>query len=233
MTEQVEQPPEQADKAKPPKQTDKAKSAEDTEKAKRRADVASAFIGFLIGLAMQETVQPVRESVRTLGIAWASVGLFVIFFLTCMRFFIGSVLHLQKKTLLEKSGVVWFTDFLVIAYESTILIFMAGVSTVEASSRAKFGFFAQLRFLFIVDIAWVVYLYVLWFVNRRLREKTDWDFEVPWEWAVVNTTVIVCMALFSCLAGGLYGDAIIVCMVVVNSLAFIADIWLADRAGLF
>jgi hypothetical protein len=210
-------------------------SEEFKEKAKRRADVASTFIGFLVGLAVTETVKPVRDSLRELGVSWASLGLFVVFFLTCIRFFIGGLFHLTRKEFLKRSRIVWFIDFLVISFESTILIFMAGVSNVPESmgTGVRYGFFSFFILLIIVDAAWIAYQAILYVVFRRWRKKVSWKKEIPWQWEILNVVTITCVALVYHFTGGLYFEDSLKWLVIVNVLVFIADILLVDRAQLF
>src|SRR5438876_5029123 len=88
--------------------------------AERRNLVSSAFIGLLIALAFGEAVGPVRESVRSFGLTLGTAMLFLAFFLTIMRFFIGAILHLVSPELVTMPGRVWFFDFMVITIESVV-----------------------------------------------------------------------------------------------------------------
>lgn len=206
-----------------------AARAERADRAKRRADVASAFTGFLIGLAITEAVAPVRESVHQVGLSLDNLGLFAIFFLTSTRFFIGGSIHLTKKEMLDRKGVVWFIDFVVITLECTILIFMAGVASVQASAdpRVRYGFFALLGLLLVFDFVWITYQGLL-----RAGSKT-WAKDVPWEWAILDVIVVAGILLARYYAGGLYSDGGLKLLLILNAVIFVADILLVDRADLF
>ncbi|MDT7540372.1 MAG: hypothetical protein QOE33_276 [Acidobacteriota bacterium] len=210
-------------------------SDEFKEKAKRRADVASTFIGFLVGLAVTETVKPVRDALKDLGVSWVSLGLFVVFFLTCIRFFIGGLFHLTRKEFLKRSRIVWFIDFLVISFESTILIFMAGVSNVTESTGVgvRYGFFSFFILLIFVDGAWIIYHAFLYLGCRRWKEGVKWYEEIPWQWEILNLVTIACIALVYHFTGGLYSAESLKWLVMINVLIFVADILLVDRAQLF
>jgi hypothetical protein len=73
-----------------------------------RKDVVLTFITLLASLAFAEMVPSVRDSVRKVGVTFPSVALFVVFFLTSTRFYVGAVLHLISLA----SGWLWFFDFM-------------------------------------------------------------------------------------------------------------------------
>ena len=146
--------------------------------AEKRNLLSSVFIGLLLALAYQEMVPPARESFRSEGPTFALAVLLAVFFLTTMRFFIGAILHLVSDNLVRLPGGHWFFDFIVISLEMTIIIFMGGLTSVEANKDARFGFFALLTLLYIVDVLWIV---AQWLFGRL---KPDWKRPfIPSKWA--------------------------------------------------
>ncbi len=75
-------------------------------KIEKRNLLSSIFVTFMIALAYQEMVTPVRDSLRAAGFTFETIALFAIFFLTSMRFFIGSQLHLLSEGLLKMKDVI-------------------------------------------------------------------------------------------------------------------------------
>ena len=93
--------------------------------AEKRNLLSSIFVTLLIGLAYQEMISPVRESIRATGLTWGTFVLFLVFFLTTMRFFIGAQLHLISESLLKLPGRVWFFDFIFIVLEMVVMVYSA------------------------------------------------------------------------------------------------------------
>ncbi len=142
-------------------------------KATRRNVISSVFVSVLIGLAFQEMILPVRDSVRTAGITLGTTIYFSIFFLTSMRFFIGNQLHLISDNLLHMKGTVWFYDLFWIIVQTTALIFLGGVSSVEANRASKVGFVDLLVVLYACDVLWIVSQWVLGKLGSPLFRVSD------------------------------------------------------------
>lgn len=103
----------------------------------KRNLISSVFIATLFAIAFGEVIITVKESIYTSGLTLQTSILFLIFFLTCTRFFIGNQLHLLGTDLVKLPGKVWFFDFLIIMIETIILVFIAGMCSSETISYMK------------------------------------------------------------------------------------------------
>ena len=193
------------------------------QKRDRRNVLSSIFVVVLIGIAYQEMVVPVRESVRTAGITLGTSVLFFIFFLTSMRFFIGNQLHLMSEGLLKMKGEVWFYDLMWIILQTTVLIFLGGVSSVEVSQSVKIGFIKLLIALYAIDVLWIISQWILGKIWK------DWhrDF-IPWKWGILNTVLISLMLLPLFLTNEPYSKGALIYLSILNTVAFAIDIMLVD-----
>src|SRR5690348_3943392 len=117
-----------------------------------RREISSVFIAFLTAVGYQELINPVREHVQSVGVDWPVIALFIMFFVTSIRFLIGSHLHLSSDEVRCGPGILWFTDLMVITLEMTIITFLGGLASPEASRRSPFGFVGLLSVLLVVDI---------------------------------------------------------------------------------
>jgi hypothetical protein len=125
------------------------------QQTEKRNLLSSFFITVLIGLAYQEMITPVRDSVRASGITSGTSLLMAVFFLTSIRFFMGNQLHLVSKSMINMPGIVWFYDLMVIICQSVVLILLGGVSSVEANHNIKIGFMDLLIALYAIDVVWI------------------------------------------------------------------------------
>ncbi len=189
----------------------------------KRNFLSTIFVVILIGLAYQEMIVPVRESIQMSGITLSTVILFSIFFLTSMRFFIGNQLHLTSEVLLEMKGEVWFYDLMVIILQTTIMVFLGGVSTAEASRRAKIGFAELLTALYVVDVLWIVSQWALGKIFRNWRRSF-----IPRAWGILNTALIVLMVVLRLTMGDLYSGIGLILLGIVNGIVFVIDVMLVD-----
>jgi hypothetical protein len=194
-----------------------------TRQAERRNLVSSAFIGLLAALAVGEAVVPVRDSFRDAGLTLATSMLFLAFFFTLMRFFIGALLHLLGPELAAMSGRVWFHDFMWITVETVVLVFLGGLTSLEASSRSSVGFVRLLLVLFAIDIAWVAAQWVLSRVFPSFRR--GW---IPWKWAALNAVAGAALLIPRLWSDGFYGDGLLVWLGVTSLAAFVVDVVLVD-----
>jgi hypothetical protein len=111
----------------------------------QRNTAATAFVGFLIGLAYQEAIAPVRTSIIVSGITFVTSAIFITFFLLGLATFIACYYSL----ILGAYGrLAWLVQFAMFAIESVVLIFMGGVASADASARARYGF-VDLLFLYV------------------------------------------------------------------------------------
>jgi len=192
-------------------------------KSERRNIISSVFVSVLIGLAFQEMVLPVRESVRTAGITLGTTVFFIIFFLTSMRFFIGNQLHLISDGLLKMKGIVWFYDLIWIIIQTTFLIFLGGVASVEASRPARISFIGLLIALYTADVVWIISQWMLGKFFQSWRRGF-----IPWMWVILNSSLIISMTVVRCFTGDLYSKTMLISLLIMNVAAFMIDVVISD-----
>ena len=107
--------------------------------------------------------------------------MFLVFFLTSMRFFIGNQLHLLNESLTRMPGNVWLYDLMVIIAQSVAFIFLGGVCSPEANRSAKIGFVEILIVIYVIDVLWIVSQWII----GRLKAEYKREF-VPWVWGILN-----------------------------------------------
>jgi len=193
------------------------------QQVEKRNLLSSFFVTLLIGLAYQEMIAAVRASVRTFGLKADTLLLMAIFFMTSMRFFVGNQLHLLSESLAAMPGLVWFYDLLVIIIQSVILIFLGGVSSAEINQGIHIGFVPLLIALYSIDVVWIASQYLLGKIFPSWRRRF-----IPWAWAVLNSVLILGIALLRMFIRSLYSIPGIVALFVLNLVAFIVDVILID-----
>jgi hypothetical protein len=201
---------------------------ERTQQVERRNFISSVFIGILIAVAYQEMVPPVRNSVRANGITLGTSVLFLVFFLTSMRFFIGNQFHLVSSSLARLPGKIWFYDFTVIVIQTAILIFMGGICSLESCVNARIGFVDLLLVLYIIDVLWISSQWAL----GKLLSSWQRPF-IPWAWAILNTALVVGMVILRMVERDFYCPVSLGWLGALNTIAFVIDVVLVDYYGLF
>jgi hypothetical protein len=194
------------------------------EQTEKRNLLSSFFITVLIGLAYQEMITPVRDSIRHSGITLGTSLLMAVFFLTSIRFFIGNQLYLVDKSLIDMPGLVWFYDLMFIIIQSVLLIFLGGVSSVEANRDTKIGFLELLIALYIIDVVWIISQWLIGKILQSWRRK-----EIPSPWAYLNAGSVFFMLVLNSLVMDLYTIGGLLFLFVINLGAFVIDIILVDR----
>jgi hypothetical protein len=207
----------------------------------RRHKIAELLLVVFLAVAFEEMAGPVLESIKRDGIHWETVLLFSIFFFTSIRFFIGCQLHLLNEELLRNGGM-WFYDLMWIISEMTLLIFLGGVSTVEASRSSHVGFVKILVVLYLFDVVWIVSQLALGAIipgwnRKRTASKTDWRAkffpswqisQVPWEWAVLNTVLLAGMFILHQFVPDVYSLPSLIGLATLNVAGFVIDIIFTD-----
>jgi hypothetical protein len=200
------------------------RSGKDVGLLEKRNIISSVFIAMLIGLAYAEMFPPIRESVRAHGLTLGTIILFFIFFMTSMRFFVGNQLHLLSESCLRMRGDMWLYDFLIITYQTLILCFLGGLSSVAINYRVQIDFVDLLIFLYAVDIVWIVSqkLFGLFFKG--------WNREfIPWAWAILNGLLVVGIVVLRLLIDDIFSNQGLIWLGVLSGVAFILDIILIDH----
>ena len=193
----------------------------------KRNLVSSVFIAMLIGLAYQEMITTVRQAVHASGITWGTVILFSVFFLTSIRFFIGNQLHLLSDALVRMRGDLWFFDFMVITFQTSLLAFLGGASCVDVCRVARVGFVDILLALYVVDVIWILLQWVLGKLFAGWRREF-----IPWAWAILNTLLAISLIVLQLVFDDIYSDAALIWLVSSSAAAFVVDIVLVDYFNL-
>jgi hypothetical protein len=189
----------------------------------KRNLLSSIFVVIIIGLAYQEMVTPIRESIRSSGITLGTIIMFSIFFLTSMRFFMGNQLHLMSEALVKMEGEVWFYDLIIIILQTVVMVFLGGVSSVEVNRSVKIGFIELLIALYAIDVLWVI---SQWGLGKILP---SWRREfIPWAWCILNTSLIIWMIVVALMMNDLYSNAGLLWLGILNGMAFVVDVILID-----
>jgi hypothetical protein len=197
------------------------------EQVERRNLITSIFVVILIGIAYQETVSPVRTSIRQSGVTLGTLSLFIIFFLTSLRFFIGNMLHLMSTELCQMKGYVWFYDFMVIVLQSTLLIFLGGNASMEQNEIARIDFVQLLVLLYLLDVLWIV---SQWFMGKIM---SSWRRSfIPWAWCILNTALIASVTVINSWTHGTYSALGYILLLLTNVVAFIVDVILVDYSNM-
>lgn len=191
--------------------------------SQNRSILSSFFVTLLIGLAFQEMVSPVRESIRASGLTFGTLALMAVFFVTSLRFFIGNMLHLLSDSLTRMPGLLWFYDLMIIIAQSIILIFIGGFSSSEANINTPIDFVTLLIALYAVDVVWVC---SQWGFGKIFP---SWKREfIPWAWAVLNLILIVTILLTKTACGDLYSGMGLAVLLALSTLAGVVDMILVD-----
>lgn len=189
----------------------------------KRNLISSVFIAMLIGVAYQEMIASVRDSIRGSGLTLSEAALFTVFLLTSLRFFIGNQLHLLNRALVEMKGYVWFFDFIIITVQSILLCFLGGASNIDICRTARIGFLEILLSLYILDVLWILTQWALGLAMRTWKRRF-----VPFAWGILNSLLIVSLIVARIVVGDIYSELGLIIIGLLNVVAFFADVILVD-----
>jgi len=193
------------------------------EHAEKRYLVSTFFVALLIGLAYQEMVTPVRETVRASGITFSTFALVSIFFFVSIRFFIGNQLHLLSGGLAKLPGLVWLYDLVVIVTQCVVLVFMGGDSTVAQNQNAVIGFIDLLVTLYVIDVLWIISQWILGKIIPTWKRGF-----LPWGWGVLNAVLVIFIFALKFIVGDIYSTTGLAWLLGLNFIAFLVDVVLVD-----
>ena len=146
---------------------------------RRRHLVSQVLVAGLIAVAYAEPVGVVHTALQEDGVSIQSLALFIVYFLTTLRFFIGDILHLDEDELAtsEDPGaeVKWFYDLAFIVLECVILIFLGSVASLEENAASRVSFFDLLALLLTVDVVWVLSMGILSRQSARRPASLFWS----------------------------------------------------------
>jgi hypothetical protein len=189
----------------------------------RRNVVSSVFISVLIGIAYQEMLDPVRDSIRAHGLRLQTVLLAVAFLLTSLRFFIGNQLHLLSPRTLSLRGDLWLFDFAFITIQSLLFCFLGGLSSPEANAEARIDFYQFLVVIYLIDLAWIVSQAVIGQFIPKMKRSF-----IPLAWAWLNAAALAAIIAMRHLFPDPFGSLALAALVALSCAAFIVDIRLLD-----
>jgi len=193
--------------------------------SEKRNLVSSVFITILLGVAYQEMVGPAKASLQLSGLSLGLIAYFSIFILTTLRFFIGSQIHISDH-LMQMGGKLWFFDLTFISLEMTVMIFMASVSSPDASKIARIPFSHYLITLYSIDVAWIMLQWIL----AKIWSSWERSF-FPWAWALLNSILILLVISIPPIFGGIDTPSGLIAFLTINSVAFVIDVFLVDYYG--
>jgi hypothetical protein len=205
----------------------------ETERAQRRAYVATWLITSLMALAYKEAVPPVRDSMQNgVGndLAIGSLLLFVVFFLTNTRFFIGNYIHMQDLVQSNAGQIVWLYDLLFIVLQAILFIFLAGVCSVKFSREHEIHFVLLLLILYGVDVIWILSQLIfgkLPYIQRYFK-RNSWT----WQWLVLNLTqaILILVLVAYKYNGDFYSQGMLWWLAGISMVAFYIDVVVIDRS---
>jgi hypothetical protein len=185
-----------------------------------RNAAALAFVGFLIGIAVQEMVTPVRAAIQHSGISVDSAALGLVFLLTALTAFVLGQFNIMVTAY---KGSVWLMNFLIFVAEAVILIFMGGVATVALSTKNLYGFFDYLGAFYVVDLVWTALTIAVSGAKRPDALSALKRYGIP---QIIPMVVLVVIAV---VADDPYGRTPLVIFTCVVAVDFLATMVIAAR----
>jgi hypothetical protein len=181
--------------AQPEQRSPATREDPDVRVRRRRLLISGVLVTGLIAVAYSEPVGVVREAVQTEGVSIQAFSLFIVYFLTVLRFFIGDILHLEEDELTgSHAQVKWFFDLCFIIPECVILIFLGELTSLQENATSRIGFFDLLATLLVVDVVWIMLMAGL---NRLYKMRPDGSFSglwarenIPYGWALLNGALL-------------------------------------------
>ena len=203
-------------------------TGETDSRIQRRNLVSSVFVSLLLALAYEELFAPVKSYIKTNGLDISIVAMFLIFFLTSSRWFVGATLHLVSDELATKPGKVWFLDFSVTVIVMLAFILLAGLSSPSEPALGPINFFNVLMFILVLDLGWI---FVQSFMSAR---APGWERDlIPWGWGAINLSQLIAIGVVSIVFRDLLSPTSLTILAGISIIAFIADIMLLDQYDLF
>jgi hypothetical protein len=111
-------------------------------------------------------------------------------------------------------------DLMFILFETLLLIALGSVSTL---GRGGVGFIPILLLLLVTDMVWVLSQWIIGNASERLHRAS-----IPWEWFRINGAVVFAVLVTQAVTQP-YGIGGLVSLAVVNSVAFVVDLFTVDR----
>lgn len=112
---------------------------------------------------------------------------------------------------------------MVIIAQSVAFIFLGGICSSEANRNAVIGFVEILIAIYVIDVVWIVSQWVI----GKLKAEYKREF-IPWAWGILNTVLVICLVLLNFICDLCSGIGLI-CLFVLNLVAFVVDVILVDH----
>lgn len=203
------------------------------EASRNRRLVSQLLVAALFAVAYSEPVGPVTEAFDTSGVNLQNVAWMAIYMATVLRFFIGNILHLEKRDLIASEGIFkWFFDLGFIVLQCVVLIFAGAVTTIDSSSAAEVTFTDYLAILYALDVIWLLSMQALdrlgrrWPRSRLFGPMVRRDDMAPLQWAEVNIVLALMIGAMGLIGG--HPDAIpdwkLWVLLAINAYAFGKDV---------
>jgi creatinine deaminase len=202
---------------------------------RRRHLISEVLVAALVAVAYEGPVGVVHSALRSEGVSVSSLGLFVVFFLTVLRFFIGDILHLDEDELSEPRNDLadkgaearWFLDLGVIVAEFVILIFLGHLASLSESKHRPISFYDLFIVLMGVDVLWILAMGAMSGLTKRYGSHALWGLwerdKVPWGWALLNAVMMAITWIWYA-RGSHYSATALRLFIGLNGIAFIIDV---------
>jgi hypothetical protein len=205
----------------------------DAQVRRRRHLVSQVLVAGLIAVAYAEPVDVVHTALQKHGVSIQSLALFVVYFLTALRFFIGDILHLDEDELTARDDagaeVKWFYDLSFIVLECVTLIFLGNVTSLEENAASRVSFFDLFALLLVVDLIWISSIAILNLQSTRQPASRFWRLwrrsEVPYGWAGLNGGLLLIVWGLGFLSDGTPPAGKLWVLVGLSVIAFVIDVF--------
>ncbi len=186
--------------------------------------LSSFFITLLIGFAFQNVLINMSQLLCENGFILYHLSFSIIFMLVALRFFIGNQLHLLNVAYLNVRGVVWLYDLTIIILQSIVLTMISNLTIIEASKGSHISFYFYNILLYSIDVFWIISQWALGLIFPVLKRSF-----IPWGWAILNSFLIVfTLIILFIFKNDVYAMLPILIILLLNFIAFIADVILVD-----
>ncbi len=186
----------------------------------RRRLLSEIAVLVLLGVAFDEMATAIWDTLRDRGPTAPAILLFLVFFLTTMRFAIGNHLYLTRAADAAYPSALYLYDFLVIALQTTFLIFLGASSSAEVGRLSHVGFADVLIALYCLDVLWIASHALV------LDRLSPHDCGMVLSWAVLNGSLALVLLGLKLSLDDLYAMAGLVPIAALSAAAFALDSWM-------
>jgi hypothetical protein len=216
-----------------PEQASPAREDPDARVRRRRLLISEVLVTGLIAVAYSEPVGVVRDALQHEGVSIQGLALFVVYFLTVLRFFIGDILHLEEEELTDsRAQVKWFFDLCFIVPECVLLIFLGDLTSLHENETSNIGFFDLLAALLVLDMIWILLMAGLNRLNKsrpKGRFASFWGREnIPYGWALLNGVLLAVLYPLGFVFDHRFPTWKLWLLVAISVVAFVIDVFVLN-----